>query len=263
MNELYQLIWLHAQPLLFGLPRVSMMLLLLPALPNAVVPRLVRAAFAASLVFGLYPLLKSQSQLLSQQYSMFFLLAKEMGVGALLGVALASIFWVIQAVGTLIDNQVGHNTADVFDPFGGHSGGPWAAFTSVLTVVLFVVLGGFHVAYAMLADSYAVWPLSAEFIKLNVPLSDIGESVAKDVAANALRLAMPIIFLLCIVELGLGLVNRAAPQLNVFFVAMPVKAALATLVVAVSFSHFVSAVAAHLEHAAGWLATVSGVPTKR
>jgi type III secretion protein T len=263
MESLHEIFWAYAQPLLFGLPRIGMMLLVLSALPNAIVPQLVRGTFAFSLLLGLYPLLNAQIQPFKSQGAMYFLLFKELGVGALLGIALGSIFWVIQSVGTLIDNQVGTSAAEVFDPFGGHAGGPWAEFTSILCVVLFVVLGGFHVTFNLLAESYVVWPLSSELLKLNIPLNKVGEDLASNVAAHGLRLAMPVIFLLCIVELGFGLINRAAPQLNVFMLSMPVKAVLATLVIALSFSHFVSAVLGHFSQVTGWLSTVSGVPILR
>jgi type III secretion protein T len=257
MDELYKIVWPYVQPLVLGLPRIGIMLLILPTLPDAIVPRLVRAVFAISLLLGMYPMLQAQIPVTSFPNSLPFLLAKELCVGALLGVALSSLFWAIQSVGALIDNQVGTNTAEIFDPFGGHSGGPWASFTSMLCSVLFVSLGGFQVCYSLLVESFVVWPLSSDWITLNVPITSLGESVARDVAANALRLAMPVIFLLCIVELGLGLINRAAPQLNVFAIAMPIKAALAALIVAVSFSHFVEAIDAHLKVTIHWLASVT------
>jgi type III secretion protein T len=262
MDELYKIVWPYVQPLALGLPRIGIMLLILPTLPDAIVPRLVRAVFATSLLLGMYPMLQAQLPSPNATTSIFFLLVKELGVGALLGVALSSIFWAIQSVGALIDNQVGTNSAEIFDPFGGHSGGPWASLTSVLCSVLFVGLGGFHVAYTLLADSFIVWPISSEIPTLNAPITSVGESIVRDVAANALRLAMPVIFLLCIVELGLGLVNRAAPQLNVFSIAMPVKAALAALVFAVSFSHFTDAITAHLASMANWLTSIGGPAAK-
>ena len=246
-------------PLLYGLPRVGMMLTVMSLLPDAIATRSLRAVVATSLLLGIYPLLVVQSPLVAVSLSSFLLLMKELMVGALLGTAIASLFWVMQSVGALIDNQVGTSTAEVLDPFGGHPAGPWSGLFGVLAVALFVAIGGLHTAYTLLAESFNVWPLNQPLISIGPSFAGVGEKLFANVASAALSLAMPVILLLALVELGIGLLNRAAPQLNVFSIAMPVKACLAALVIAVSFPTMLSVASAHLASALELLPVLSSV----
>ena len=68
----------------------------------------------------------------------------------------------------------------------------------------------------------------------------------QSLAELTVRAAAPAVLLLALIDLGFGLVNRVVPQLNVFFFTMPIKGALAALMIALYLSYLSDLMAGHL-----------------
>lgn len=226
-------------PVLAGLPRFGTALLVLPLLPNAVVPKRLRAGIVLALVLFAYPMLAATVDTAGwgiERWVPYVL--KESLVGAMVGYAFGMLLWALSAVGELIDVQAGFNNAQIFDPFAGHPAGPVSVLTGQLGVMLLVALGGFHVFLQLLYESLRLWPPASFQPVLGAAFKDLAITTSGSLLELAARLAAPLIGALLIVELGIGLVNRAAPQLNAFYFALPVKALTALLVLALLLAHW-------------------------
>ena len=154
---------------------------------------------------------------------------KEVLIGTLLGLGFGIFVWAIQSVGDLIDFQTGSANATFFDPVGGHEGGPTGAFLGMLAITLFVAAGGLLAMLGVVVDSYRLWPLGSFFPDVGKVLEEFTIRQGDTLFLWIVKLASPVLLVLVLVELGLGLVNRAAPQLNVFVFSQPLKSLLATL----------------------------------
>jgi type III secretion protein T len=132
-------------------------------------------------------------------------------------------------VGSLIDFQTGTANAAFFDPTAGHDVGPREEFLGWLAIVLFVASGGLLAMVGVLIDSYRLWPVASFFPDAGKVLEEFVVRQGDTLFLWIVKLATPVVLVLLIVELGLGLINRVAPQLNVFVFAQPVKSLLATL----------------------------------
>ena len=84
---------------------------------------------------------------------------------------------------------------------------------------MFLLLGALY-------KSYAAWPVFGEFVSFapDAPVQMLG--TLDGMLRTTVVIAAPVIIVMFLATLGLGLVNRTAPQLNVFFLSMPVKSAL-------------------------------------
>jgi type III secretion protein T len=91
---------------------------------------------------------------------------------------------------------------------------------------LFFVGGAVFVLLAALYMSYGIWPVFTPGLSMTgeAPLVILGS--ADDMLRTTVIISAPVIMVMFLATLGLGLVNRTAPQLNVFFLSMPVKSAL-------------------------------------
>jgi type III secretion protein T len=231
------------QPLVAALPRVGVALLVLPLLPRNLVPLRLKAGFVLSLTLVTYPLMAANfhtNDWSVVQWGAYVL--KESLIGGLLGYAMAVMIWMMATLGELIDTQAGFNNAKIFDPFAGHSAGPLSVLLGQLGILLFVTLGGLHIFLQLLYDSLILWPPESFFPQLTPALKDYFIHSSGSVLEFATRLAAPVIGALLIVELGVGLINRIAPQLNSFYFAMPVKAIAGLLMLALLLSHMVDIV---------------------
>lgn len=160
--------------------------------------------------------------------------AKEALIGTMLGLGFGIFLWAIQSVGDLIDFQTGAGNAAFFDPVAGHENGRTAEFLGWLAITLFVSAGGLLAMLGAIVDSYRIWPVASFFPDTGLVLEQFAVRQGDTLFTWIVKLAAPVIFVLLLVELGLGLVGRVAPQLNVFDFSQPLKSLLATLMLMLS-----------------------------
>jgi len=154
---------------------------------------------------------------------------KEALIGLLLGLGFGIFIWAIQSVGDLIDFQTGSGNASFFDPVGGHENGPTAEFLGWLVITLFVAAGGLLALIGVIVDSYRLWPVASFFPDVGQVLQEFAVRQGDTLFLWVVKLATPVILVLVLVELGVGLIGRVAPQLNIFVFSQPLKSLLATL----------------------------------
>jgi type III secretion protein T len=210
--------------------RIGTALAVFPIFAAGALPMSVRATVVAGLVLNLLPAVGLHPLMaLVQQggVSMAMLLAKEVAIGFGLGFVGSMGFWAVRAAGTIIENQAGLSMAATIDPLSAEEdslvGG---LFVQVLSV-LFLVSGGLLALLGVLYESFRVWPLAELSPRLEPELwlQAAGQSM-RLVGDLALRVAAPFVLLMLMAELGLAMLGRYAPQLNVFFLALPLKTAL-------------------------------------
>ena len=245
--------WSFVAPVLLALPRIGAAIVVTPLFPTNLFPTLLRSTLAVSLSLYLYPHMAAAMPAVGLPLLAWIaLLGKEVLIGMLLGFAVGSLVWAFEWAGGVIDLQVGFANAQVFDPFGGHSAGPVGAFMMRIGVLLFVAGGGLQVLASLLFESFHLWPVTS-FYPSTVRLADFAGSSFRSLAELAARLVAPAVLLLALIDLGFGLVGRAVPQLNVFFFTMPLKGALAALMLALYLSYLADIAGAQISGLQVWL----------
>ena len=151
---------------------------------------------------------------------------KEVFVGLIVGFFASIPFWVAENVGNFIDNQRGATMGEVYSPLSGTQVSTTGIFFTQLVSTVFFVSGAFFLFLGALYKSYEVWPLFGSFVELssNAPIQIL--STLDGMLKTTVVISAPPVILMFLATLGLGFVNRTAPQLNVFFLSMPVKSAL-------------------------------------
>jgi type III secretion protein T len=219
-------------PLLLGLPRMLALLIVFPLLPTPTFPQLLRNGVAISLLLVTYPLGMVQADLAPTSLVAWVgLIAKEALIGAVIGWAFALPIWAFEAIGAVIDIQTGSVNGAIFDPINNQAGGPWAPFMRLLGSVMFLGCGGLLVMLGTLYQSYIEWPITSAYPPSLNGVPEWSTSQIQQLMVMSVSFAAPAIAVLLAVDIGLGLVNRVAPQLNVFTLAMPVKGIAAALTV--------------------------------
>jgi type III secretion protein T len=111
----------------------------------------------------------------------------------------------------------------------GHENGVTSEFLGWMVITLFVSAGGLLAMLGVIVDSYRIWPVGSFFPNLGLVLEQFAIRQGDTLFLWIVKLASPVIVVLLLVELGVGLVGRVAPQLNVFVFAQPLKSLLAHL----------------------------------
>jgi type III secretion protein T len=233
LQSLYEVV----RTVLVILPRIASVFVILPLLSGGAVSALARGAIVLSLALVVYPAVAPNFPDQSLSVSAWALLiAKEAFIGLLIGFLASTVFWVAQSAGHLIDFQTGVNAQGVFDPLTHQESGPSANLLLQLALVLFLVSGGLLALIGLIYKSYAMWPVFSYYPDIGAALETLMLRQSDDLMSMTIKLAAPVVVILLLVDAGLGLLNRAVPQLNVFLISMPVKAALAVLILALSLA---------------------------
>ena len=212
-------------------PRILAMFIVLPLFNSQLVPGLIRFGIAAALGLMAMPVIQADvSNLHLSVGAVMLLIMKEAFVGFVIGFLAAIPFWTFEAIGFLVDNQRGASIASTLNPLTGNDSSPMGILFNQAFIVFFLITGGFTLLLGVLYDSFGLWSVTQWAPTLrpeSVPL--LLEQLDR-LVRMALLLAAPALVAMFLSEIGLALVSRFAPQLQVFFMAMPIKSALAMLV---------------------------------
>lgn len=219
--------------------RVATTFLLMPLLSPQTVPAMVRNSIF--LVFGLAVLTMqpqvAQMTLPTVQWILLF--GKEALVGVVIGFFFATMLWPFEAAGQIIDTKVGATMAQVVDPLSGHQTSLNGEFLGRLANFVFMFSGGLLLLVGTILDSFVIWPIGSLTPVLTMSSLSLFEGEFTRLMTLAVLFASPVLVVLFVTDGALGLVNRYAPQLNVFSLSLSIKAWLATLIILIMMTGLV------------------------
>jgi flagellar biosynthetic protein FliR len=164
------------------------------------------------------------------------LLLKELFIGFCVSFIVSIVFDAAHTGGQLMDNMAGTNMAQIQVPAIGQQVSLYASLQLQLFITLFLTLNGHHLVIRTLAESFTSIPLESfpHFSHGFWPFFDLLIRVFGDMMRISMALAAPVLLASFLTDLALGMINRVAPQVQVFFVSMQIKPAVSVLVVFVA-----------------------------
>jgi len=213
--------------LMICLVRITAIFSIAPFFNKQIVPGVARNAVMVALALFIFPMVfptyPQDAHLTLPLY--VSLLFKEIIIGVIMGFLSGFIFWVAESVGCVLDVQSGSSMASILDPTLGTQTSLLGSFMLQMVMALFFVTGSFLAFLSVVFESYKIWPVFSFFPNFGHLFPMFFLRLLDEMMAIVITFGGPIIFLMFLVEFGLGMISRFAPQLNVFFLAMPVKRA--------------------------------------
>jgi len=164
-------------------------------------------------------------------------LSQQIVIGLAMGFAMRIVFSAVELAGEIAGLQMGLGFATLFSPSSDGSTLVVGKFLGLLATLTFLSLNGHLMILSVLAESFSAFPISAE------PLSAVGWKTLADwggtIFLAGLQLALPVVAALLIVNLALGILTRASPQLNVFAVGFPITLLVGMAVLMLSLPYFI------------------------
>jgi len=248
---LSQLLQWNLSLFLLILFRWAGMIMLAPVFGARGVPALVKLGFAASLTVIVYPLIHATNPSIpSELLLLIAVVIKEVLVGVVIGFVIYTFTAVLQGAGQLIDFQMGFTMGAAIDPVYGVQSPMMGNFQMVLATMLLLATNAHHYLIAAMVKSYAYIPINPT----NVP-SDYHYYVELlvHVFSLAIQLAMPVFGALLVSDVGVGLLARTVPQLNIFAIIFPVKIAFGFIILFLSIPFWGEAVAQLFKTNMSWI----------
>lgn len=205
--------------------RISTVVALLPVFGSPQVPPQVKVGISLLLTVVLFSTIMSSRPELPQAFTLglfFLLVIKEAMVGLVMGFAASFLFTAVQFAGRLIDTEIGFGFVELADPFTDEPTTVLGQFQVILFTILFLLFNGHYFMLLSIQKSFEIIPLFAAHLPGGKESFHITTMIS-NVFVLALRFAAPIYVTLILTEMALGVVARTVPQINIFFVGLPLK----------------------------------------
>lgn len=183
----------------------------------------------------------AQAPILTQEITYVhygLIVGSELTIGLMIGFCAAIPFWVIDMAGFLIDTMRGASMASVLNPLLGAQSSLFGILFTQVFSLLFLITGGFNKLIAAIYQSYVALPPGVSYRFDAVWLTFLSHQWQL-MYELCLCFSMPALSAILLVDMALGLINRSTPQLNVFFLSMPIKSgcALLMMIICSSFAY--------------------------
>ncbi|MBI3591527.1 MAG: flagellar biosynthetic protein FliR [Candidatus Melainabacteria bacterium] len=200
-----------------------------PLIGSKQIPALVKISFAIVITLIIFPLIDVPPEY-PRNYEFIYYIVINATVGMLVGWISSLILEIGRVAGEMLDMQMGLNAATMFDPVTQSQTTIVGHFFEFIALTIFISVGGMEKTLEGLYKSYNTFPVVFEQINFN--LDKIIKATAELIAIGFL-IVSPIVVIILAVDLILGLMSRAAPQINAFQISFSIKPTLGLLLLMV------------------------------
>lgn len=221
MEELYFL-YEHVDVFLIIFVRILAVTLFLPIIQETKMPKMALAGVSLGITISVYFRTDvAQHYYEPNMLSFSILLIREMLVGLIIGFVVKIFFQIYPFIGSLLSMQGGISMSVVMDPTAGVQSTLLGRLYSLGLGTVFIISGGYHWLIHTLVESFDLIPIGKSFFGPNV-VSGMVKTVG-DYLEISLKLSIPIIAVIMIVDFAMGILARTVPQMNMFVIGIPLK----------------------------------------
>jgi flagellar biosynthetic protein FliR len=215
----------QAEFFFLGLTRVLAMIIQVPVLGGQNIPTQVKVAFGVVLTLILFPTQLAaahpvQLDLLGLGLSIF----KELVIGLLAGFAAVLTFGAVEIAGEVLGMGSGFSSSRVFNPALSDSGSSFNQVFVMIALLIFLLIDGHHTFIIAIQRTFEVIPIGGA-----IPLDklDLLGRMTSQLVMAGVQLGLPLLAALTLADLALGLFARVAPQVQIYFLGLPLKVGIA------------------------------------
>ena len=212
-----------AQVTLFSLilMRMSGFILLNPILGRINIPMQVKAGFIFVLTLTVYSFSAGDAFDIANPLEYGFLLLKEFAAGYVIGYVTELFFFVITFAGYVMDFQMGLSMSTVYDPQSNTQVPITGSLLQAFYVLLFFAVDGHLALMKILLQSAEIVPYGGIVITQNLALRVI--DLFSECVIMGIKFAFPILAAEFLIEIGVGILNKIVPQINIFVINIQLK----------------------------------------
>ncbi len=220
---------------MFPLARILAMIASSPIFGNKQVTTRVKIGFSVILTIIIAPTIGAMPTVAIGSGQGLLIMIQQIIIGIAMGFTMRLIFSAVEMAGELSGLQMGLGFASFYDPINANHSAIIAQWLGMIAALAFLSMNGHLYMLSGLAESFQTLPIG------NMMSNQGFYSVASwggSIFAYALQISLPILAALLITNIALGILTRAAPQLNLFAVGFPITLAIGFFVLALSMPYF-------------------------
>ncbi|MBQ5948598.1 flagellar biosynthetic protein FliR [Massilia sp. ST3] len=206
--------------LLWPLTRILGLVAAAPLFGNAGVPVSIKVSLGVLLAAVIAPIVPAVPAMDPTSWAGLLIVVKELLIGVAMGFAMRIVFAAIEYAGEVSSMTMGLGFAVSFDPNTHGRSAAVAQFMSLVATMAFLAVNAHLALLEALAESFITLPITSTPFSGNAPLELVRWGAR--IFSAGLQLSLPIVAALLITNVALGILTRAAPQLNIFGIGFPV-----------------------------------------
>lgn len=208
--------------------RIGTAIMIMPGVGDSFVNTRVRLLIALGVSFVLFPLTaKYMPDPVPSTLSLASLITMEFIIGLFFGTIARIFMMALDTAGMVISIQSGLGNAQIFNPALSTQGSIVGAFLSIFGILILFATNMHHLLFMGVLESYELFPVGA------IPdTGSMAELMSRAVSQSFLigvKLAAPFIVMTLMIYVGMGVLSRLMPQVQVFLLAIPVQILLAIM----------------------------------
>src|SRR3979490_2793829 len=211
-----------AAAFMLSFARIGAMVMLMPGLGEANIPVRIKLSIALLLTLIMLPLHRQDYHVYMQSLTaLLVMMLQEIFIGIVLGATARVTLGALQVAGSVIAQQMGLGFVTSVDPTHGQQGLPIGNFLTMLGITLLFATDSHHLVIAALNDSYAIFAPGETMAS-----GDVAALATRAFAAAfkiGLQLSAPFLVFGLVFNIGLGVLARLMPQMQVYFVGAPLS----------------------------------------
>ena len=216
--------------------RFGVALIIMPGIGDTFVSPTIRLLFGIAVSFVLTPVLSAHLPAIpSNNVALIMLMLSELMIGIFIGTVMRILISALDTAGTIVSVQAGLSTATMFNATTDSQAPVMSAVYSSLGVTLIFATNMDHQMLAAIVNSYSLFPAGGAFPDIG-SMSEVITRVTSLAFRVGVQITLPFLVVGTLLQLGLGVLGRLMPQLQIFFVALPVQILLSLLILVMTMS---------------------------
>ncbi|MDP1557501.1 MAG: flagellar biosynthetic protein FliR [Nitrosomonas sp.] len=221
---------------IWPLSRILALIASSPVLGNPSFPVRVKLGLSMLITILVAPTLHSLPQVEPSSGEGLLILMQQILIGTAIGFSMRIVFVAVETAGEIIGLQMGLGFATIIDPQSKGQVPLIGRFLGLIASLAFLAIDGHLIMIALITQSFTTLPIGTTGI--SAPTYSLLANWGKEIFLSGLQLSLPVLAALLITNLALGVLSRAAPQLNIFAVGFPLTLAVGWLVLALAIPYF-------------------------
>ncbi|NIZ47010.1 flagellar biosynthetic protein FliR [Entomospira nematocerorum] len=210
--------------LFLAFARIFAMLQITPLISIQGIPYSARAGLALLTATIVVPTLYSNGYVLPQSFFDFiYLLFLEITIGLIIGFYLVIIFMLFELMAQMFSMQMGFAAAEMFDPLTNSESPLLGQFLNLAAFFIFMQTFGLHKLFLIGVEGSFLHLNATTLLFSAEPLAQTMIKTLSTTFGQALLMALPIIGILFMLSITMGLMAKAAPQMNLLMVGFPIQ----------------------------------------
>jgi len=225
--------WIAA--LLWPLTRILGLIAAAPVFGHTAVPITVKVLLGVLVALIVAPVVPALPAADPLSLAGLLILVQELLIGLAMGFSIRLVFAAVEMAGEVSSLTMGLGFAAFFDPATQGRSSAISQFLALVGTLAFLSVNAHLVLLSALVESFTTLPISAQPIYAGgfKHLADWGGTIF----STSVQLSLPIVAALLITNVALGILTRAAPQLNLFGIGFPITLGVGLLVIAMSLPY--------------------------